>query len=213
MAILRKLTQPEKDLCKIITPEFRVSYPHVFKPMQLKPTDKAKYSITMLFPKNVELLGIIPPGCEGAGTPRLLNDVIKNAKRAQWPDGKYPANLASPVIDGDDPRFADKDGYKGHWVIKATTNEEQQPQVVDATMVKIQNAGEFYPGCYARAAVFAYAWEYMGKTGIGFILDHVQKLRDGKPFGGKKSAENTFGPLSAAPTSASVDSEADMDFK
>ena len=59
----------------------------------------------------------------------------------------------------------------------------------------IEDAQEFYPGCYARASVFANVWEYMGKNGVSLILDHVQKLADGKPFSSKKSAEQAFDNL------------------
>lgn len=193
MSTPKKAPKANKDLCRIITPSFRVSYPHVFKAQQVKPTDKPKFSVTMLFAKDSELLGQSPDG-----KPRSMKEVIKNAKLAEfgskenWPDG-----LESPVIDGDDPKFADKEGYKGHWVIKATTSEDQRPSVVDAEMVPITEASDFYPGCYARAYIYAYVWEYMNKQGVGFILDHVQKLRDGKSFGGKKPVEQVFSPVIA----------------
>jgi hypothetical protein len=65
----------------------------------------------------------------------------------------------------------------------------------DGRWVVIEDAQEFYPGCYARASVFANVWEYMGKRGVSLILDHVQKLGDGKPFSSKKSAEQAFDTL------------------
>ncbi len=187
----KKLDQKTKDLCRIITPEFRLSYPHVFKPQQIKPTDKPKYSITMLFKKDVELMGQSPDG-----KPRTLKSVITQAKIAAF-GGKenWPEGLESPVIDGDLPKYADKEGYKGHWVIKATTSEDQRPSVVGPDMTPITEPAELYPGCYARAYVFARVWEYMGKQGIQFILDHVQKLREGKSFGGKKPVEQVFSPV------------------
>lgn len=206
MATAKKTSKSDKDLCRIITPEFRVSYPHVFKPNQVKPTDKPKFSITMLYSKDTDLMGSSPDG-----KPRSLKEVIRNAKLAEFgPKENWPENLESPVIDGDDPKFKEKDGYKGHWVIKATTSEDQRPSVVDADMVPITEASELYPGCYARAYVYAYVWEYMGKQGVGFILDHVQKLRDGKSFGGKKPVEQVFSPVAAADADESEDD--DMDF-
>lgn len=186
-------SKADKDNCRLITPEFRVSYPHVFKPQAPKPTDKPKYSITMLFPKNTDLMGVAP-GPEQ--TPRGLKEVIRNAKVAEFgAKENWPANLQSPVADGDAPQFAGKEGYKGHWVIKAVTSADQRPSVVDRNMVPISEPNDLYPGCYARAYVYAYVWEYMGKIGVGFILDHVQKLREGKSFGGKKPVEQVFAPL------------------
>ncbi len=203
-----KASKADKDLCRLITPEFRVSYPHIFKPNQVKTTDKPKYSITMLFPKDSSLEGMSPDG-----RPRSLKDVIKNAKVVKFgPKENWPEGLESPVVDGDNPKFADKDGYKGHWVMKATTSEDQRPSVVDASMSPITDPAELYPGCYARAYIYAYVWEYMGKQGVGFILDHVQKLRDGKSFGGKKPVEQVFGSVAVPAGSDMEDDDEDQDF-
>lgn len=214
MAAPKKAPKIDKDLCRIITPEFRVSYPHVFKAQAVKATDKPKFSITMLYPKDTDLMGQGPDG-----SPRSLKEVIKNAKLAQFgPKENWPEGLESPVIDGDNPKFADKDGYKGHWVIKATTSEDQRPSVVGPNpdeygkLITIEDPAELYPGCYARAYVYAYVWEYMGKQGVGFILDHVQKLRDGKSFGGKKPVEQVFAPVGPAASTDDSDDD-DVDFK
>jgi hypothetical protein len=206
-------SKADSIICRIITPEFRVSYPHVFKPQAPKPGDKLKYSITMLFPKDSDLMGLSPDN-----KPRGLKEVIKNAKTLEFgPKENWPKDLESPVIDGDDPKFADKPGYKGHWVIKATTNENQKPGVVDRQMTPITDQADLYPGCYARAYVFAYIWYYPNrekpmKKGVGFILDHVQKLRDGKSFAGKKAIEEVFSPLEDLDESPAAVVDADEDF-
>lgn len=199
-------TKAEKEDCRMITPEFRVSYPHVFKPQAPKPTDKKKYSVTMLFPKDSDLMGMSPDG-----KPRGIKEVIRNAKLVAFgPKDNWPAGLESPVVDGDDEKFADKPGYAGHWVIKAVTSEDQKPGVVDAKMTPITDPAELYPGCYARAYVYAYVWTYMKKQGVGFVLDHVQKLRDGKSFGGKKPVEQVFTPVDSGSDKDSDDDEEDF---
>lgn len=181
-----------KDLCRLITPEFRVSYPHLFKAQAPKDGDKKKFSVTMLIKKTSDMMGTSPDG-----QPRSIKRIIRNAKIAEFGPDKsdWPEGLQSPIVDGDSPKFRDKEGYKGCWVIKAATGEDQRPSVVDRDMNPITEPADFYPGCYARAYIYAYAWEYMGKQGIGFILDHVQKLRDGKSFGGKKPVEQVFSPV------------------
>lgn len=175
-----------RDACRIITPMFRVSYPHVFKAAQVMGKGEPKYSITMLFPKNADLTSV--------------KNAIRNAKIAAFGSNKenWPDDLESPVSDGDLPKYAGKEGYKGHYAIKATSNETSKPGVVDyPDGDPIIDQSEFYPGCYARAQVFARVWEYMGKSGIHFILDHVQKLKDGKPFSSKKPAKEAFGAMAA----------------
>lgn len=208
MATAKKTaTKVDKDLCRLVTPPFRVSYPHLFKPQAPKPTDKPKYSVTMLYPKGEKLIGQAP-----GGEPRSIQEAIKNAKLAAFgPKENWPEDLESPVNDGDDPKYAGKEGYKGHWVIKATTGEDQRPGVVGPDAVPITEPSEIYPGCYARAYVYAYRWEYMNKQGIGFILDHVQKLKDGKSFGGKKPVEQVFGAVDIDEDEDSEDD--DTDFK
>lgn len=177
----KAVAKANKEKQRILTPEFRVSYPHVFKPNAMK-GGKPKYSITMLFSKNSDL--------------SVVKEAMRQAKlnkfgsKENWPD-----DLESPVTDGDNAKHADKEGYKGHWAIKASTNEDQKPGVVDANVEPIVSQGDFYPGCYARAYVYAYVWEFGGKQGVGFILDHVQKLREGKSFGGKKPVEQVFSPV------------------
>ena len=189
-----KSDKADKEKQRVVTPEFRVSYPHVFKPSQIR-DNKPKYSITMLFPKNIDL--------------GVLKEAMRQAKLNKFgPKENWPTDLESPVNDGDDPKHEEKDGYKGCWVIKASTNEDSKPGVVDANLQPILNQGDFYPGCYARAYVYAYCWEFTGKQGVGFILDHVQKIRDGKSFGGKKPAEQVFSPIS---TGMSEDQREDED--
>lgn len=177
-----KKAKADKDKMRFITPVFRVSYPHLFKP-QGDDEGKKKYSITMLFPKDTDLTDI--------------KRAMKNAKIAEFgPDkDEWPDKLRSPVTDGDDESNDEREGYKGHWVIKATSVEQSKPGLVDKDGEPILNASDFYPGCYARAYIFARVWTYMGKQGVQFILDHVQKVKDGKSFGGKKPIDQVFGPM------------------
>lgn len=166
---------------KLVTPKFRVSYPKLFKPGQYG-KNAPKYEITMLIAKTADL------------TP--FKNAIKAAKVKKFgPDkSKWPAEINSPVVDGDAPKHSKKEGYKGHWAIKASALEDYKPTVVDKDMEEITNAKDIYPGCYARAQVFCSVWEFEGKFGVKFSLDHVQKLADGKPFGGRTNAADAFEP-------------------
>jgi hypothetical protein len=167
---------------RIITPEFRVSHPHLFKPNAVR-GGAPKYSVTMLFPKNIDV---------GA-----IQKAIVAAKVSQFGPNKdaWPKKIASPVRNGDDPDFADKEGYAGHWVIKAISSEDQKPGLVDQKAQPILEQSKFYPGCYARAQIFARVYEFENKYGVHFIVDHVQKTRDGKTFSKRKSAEEVFAPI------------------
>lgn len=176
----KKLDKEAREKCSIVTPMFRVSYPHVFKPQQVKPTDKPKYAITGLFPKNADLT--------------ILKEAIRQAKINEFgPNKKDWPEIESPVTDGDDSKFADKEGYAGHYIIKFTRSAERgAPKVVNAKRQPITDAQDFYPGCYAYAQVYAYVWEYMGRHGVGFIVDSVLKAKEGEPFGGAKSIDEAY---------------------
>lgn len=177
-----------KEMCRMITPEFRVSYPHMFKP-QAPEGSKPKYSVTMLFPKDAKIAGTT---VDGEAT--TLNKIISNAKTMEFgAKENWPDDLKSCVIDGDLPKYQKNEGYAGHWVVKATSNEDAKPGLVDEEMTPITNPADFYPGCYARAYVYARVWEHTtGGSGVQLILDHVQKLRDGKNFGGKAPVDQVF---------------------
>lgn len=181
------------ELQKMVTPEFRVSYPHVFKPASMGGVEKKKYSLTMLFPKDKKIVGQAPDG-----SPRSLMAIIKAAKIAKWGEdpSEWPEDIQSPIQDGDSKKLKDKEGYAGHYVVKCASSEESKPVVVgrDPSQL-ITEPSEFYAGCYARAAVYALSWEFAGKQGVMLILDHVQKIRDGKPFSSKKAATEVFSAL------------------
>lgn len=209
----KKMTEAQKNSCRIITPMFRVSYPHVFNPQSPKEGDTKKFSITMLFPKDSDLMGL---GCDPEDDNKLvkpmsLKKAVLNAKVAYYgPKENWPDDLLSPWIDGDDPKQhkkGKKEGYHGHWVLKANSSEDSKPGLVDAEGTPITEKADFYAGCYARAFVFAYRWEFMGKEGIGFILDHVQKLKEGKAFGGKKPIDQVFGPVNTGDDDESEEEE------
>lgn len=200
------MSDDNKDACRLLTPQFRVSFPHVFKPSVMKGTNNPpKYSVTMLFPKDSNI--------------KPLQEVIKQAKIAKFGPNKndWPEGIASPVDDGDDPKHAKKEGYAGHWVLKASTGADQRPGVFDEKVQEIVDPSRFYPGCYAKAYVYAYVWEFpkgSGRFGVSFILDHVQKVADGKSFSSKKAGTEIFAPVAGGNNdSDEVDDDEDVDFK
>lgn len=190
----------DRSKCTVLTPEFRVSYPHVFKAQSPKETDKKKFSITMLFPKDTDM--------------KKLSEAMKQAKIAAFgPDkSEWPDDLQTPVNDGDAAKNEEKPGYAGHWIIKATSNEDTKPFIADENGDEIIDASKFYAGCYARAHLLATTWEYMGKRGVMFILDGAQKMRDGEPFGGRRDLSKVFTPVNGGKSSFDED-DSDIDFK
>ena len=166
----------------VMTPEFRVSFPSVFKPSKPKgaPAEQEpKYSITMLFKPNEDL--------------GKLKAAVMEAAKEKWGDD-IPKGLRSPFRDQGEKEF---DGYTDG-AIFITATAEQRPGVVDASVQPILDESEFYAGCYARATVRAFAYGGKGtsfKPGVSFGLQNIQKLREGDPLGGRTKPEQDFEPV------------------
>ena len=163
---------------KAHTPEFRVSFPSVFKARSFNNGDP-KFSITMLFKKGTDLTE--------------LKKLAAAAAKEKWPTPESrPKKLRNPFRDGDTEK-ADMDGYAGHIFVSASS--KMAPGVVDRNRNPIDTDTEFYAGCYAHATVTAYAYNQKGNAGVAFGLQNVQKLRDGEPFSGRSKAEDDFEDL------------------
>lgn len=160
---------------KLMSPEFRVSFPAVFEPV-IYGESKPKYSVVMLFDKSVDLLE--------------LKNIAKKAVEAKWPDPeKRPKNLRNPFRDGDAEK-PDVPGYENVTFVNASSL--QKPGLVDANVQDIIDESEFYAGCYARATLTAYAYDTKGNKGVSFGLQNIQKIRDGDPFSGKTNPQDDF---------------------
>jgi hypothetical protein len=162
-------------LKKCVTPEFRVSFPAIFKPKAFD-NQEAKYSLVMLFDKKEDL--------------KSLKKAALMAAEEKWgPDkAKWPKPLRMPFRDGD--TRSEMQGYPGTIFVSASS--KTQPGLVDQRLQRILSEQDFYAGCYARAEIIAFAYDTKGNKGISFSLQNVQKLRDGDSFSGRKKAEDVF---------------------
>lgn len=164
----------EKKKCK--TPRGRVSFPHVFKPHAAEEGQEAKYSLTLLFPKNVSLKEM-----EVAATNAAIE--AWGADKKKWPRG-----YKWPFRDGDTRE--DYEGYPGHIFVAARS--KKRPGLIDGQKNAILDEEAFYPGCYAKATLIAFAYKKSGNVGIAFSLQNIQKLGDGESLSGRRSAEQDF---------------------
>lgn len=223
---MAKKQKMKSELVKIVTPEFRASFPALFEAKAAMNSDKPKYSVQMLF-------RVAPNPAKPANPDEKPVDLtqLKNAVKAvvvekfgndpaKWPKvGSGVGELQLPFRDGNEPGKKDKEGY-GPGVIFATASSDPRwnppPKVfhpyagADGRPALLTVPTDVYGGMYARATVNPYYWEYMGKLGVSLGLQHVQKLRDGETFSGRGSAENDFDAIPpadggiAAPAGAAV---------
>ncbi len=170
------MTKQKMDLSqkKCITPIFRVSFPAVFKARAFE-NQEAKYGITMLFDNDTDLKG-------------MRRCMIAAAKETWGDKENWPKTMRKPFRDGNEKN--DLEGYKNK--IYVTASAKTKPGLVDENLEDVIDESVFYAGCYARAEVCAFTYDTKGNKGVSFALFNLQKVKDGKPFSGKKAAKDVF---------------------
>lgn len=164
---------------KVVTGKIRMSYANLFTARAIAEGQEPKYSLCVLIPKSDK------------ETINKINSAIDAAKKAGaslW-GGKIPANLKTPLRDGDEER-SDQAEYAGHYFLNATS--KQKPGIVDRNLNEIIDPSEVYSGCYGRVSLNFYAFNQAGNKGIGCGLQNVQKLADGESLTGRTRAEDDF---------------------
>lgn len=165
----------KKQSIRVVTPHFRVSFPHLDKPHSGFKNQEPVYSLQMLFPKGTDLTE--------------MKKAVHQAKVNKWGPNKdkWPKNLRSPFKDGNEKNL---ENYVDMTVIEART--KLKPGIVDRDLNEIMDAKEVYAGCWGRATLTCYAYDNAGNRGVSFGLQNVQKVKDDKAFSGKKNAKDDF---------------------
>ena len=175
---------------KVVTGKVRLSYAHLHEAKSID-GGEPKYSVSLIIPK------------EDKKTLKTIQEAVNEAKengKGLW-GGKVPANLKTPLRDGDDER-PDDDAYADSYFLNA--NSKHKPEIVDLKGNKNVGEDEVYSGCYARVSINFYGFNVSGNRGIACGLGNVQKLDDGERLGGGGStADEDF---------EYEDSDADDDF-
>jgi hypothetical protein len=201
------MAKEKVERVKIITPEFRASYPALFQARKVNaedPNEKAKYSIVMLF-RTAETAESKAAGEKVVDLKPLKEEVAKILLKqlgAGWTEkikerrGDGAAMYRLPFRDGSAADCKEADGKwksgMGPGVVYIRAASEFKPGVVDAQKKEIMNPQEAYGGAYMRAQIHAYWYDVKGNKGVTFGLDNVQFVRDGEPFGGRQKAEDAF---------------------
>lgn len=180
-------------MSKVLTPKFRVSYPNVFEARKAPGSEKARFSLTALFTDDPE----VPPGSttiaemkkialaaalEKFGNTDKTKDLIKKGKIKMpflVPDeGKYPDECVLMM------RFSASDQFKPQIVDRFKGPDGKPAPIIDPN--------DFYPGCYARASVRAFAYDTSGNKGVSFFLNNIQKLGEGDRLDSRVNAADEF---------------------
>ena len=164
----KKALKPQNpdNPARLITPPFRVVFPHVFQPDPRNSEKQDTWNVSMLFPKDTNMDHI------QAAIDFITDDKHKGKTRG----------FKMPIRDGDtDEAFDDyRDSHAGTFVMSARTTFK--PGLVDKNLEDIIDPGDFYSGCWARASITAFSYDTAGNKGISFSLNNLQKLKDDEPF-------------------------------
>lgn len=191
---------------KTLTHVFRVSFPQVFEAKSFA-EQKPKYSVTMLFEKDVDLSAPAAEGFISLKRAALNAAIEKWGPKDQW-SPKIKSKLRMPFRDGDTDR-PDTPGYEGCIFVVATS--VQRPGLWDLKYRPITDAEEFYAGCYARAEVIAKAYDEAGNIGVSFYLQNIQKVKEGEAFSGRSSDPTSIFPNNIDADDDEEELEADDD--
>lgn len=166
---------------KVITNEVRFSYAHVFEPKGFNESDK-KYSVSILIDKRDK------------DTIEKVKRAIENATKAGITKlgGKIPANLKTPLRDGDTERGEDE-AYRSCYFLNATC--KTKPAILYKNGKPLTDSTDFYSGCYGYASINFYAFNTNGSKGIACGLNNLMKTKDGDFLGGRSRAEDDFADL------------------
>ncbi len=165
---------------KVVIKDVRLSYVHAFHPA--KPSNdqgEEKYSVSLILPKDHPQI----PEIKAA-----IKEAAENGKASKF-GGKIPANLKTPLRDGDVDR-EDDPAYAGAYFINATS--KNQPGVLEPTKQRMTDELHLYSGCYAHVSVNFYAFNASGNRGIAAGLNNIMKTRDGDVLAGAAPAEKDF---------------------
>lgn len=166
--------QPKNEV--ILTPKFRMSFPHLFKPHSGFKNQGPVYSVQMLF-KKTDDISILKKAAADAATKKW-------GPKENWPQFKHP------VFKDGDLKGKKLSGYEGMTVVEARS--KFKPGVVDAKTQEVIDPQLAYAGRYARATVTVHAYQNQFGSGISFGLQNIQLLEDAPAFSGRRNAKDDF---------------------
>lgn len=201
------MAEPVKNKKKpTFTPVFRVSFPHVFTPQQpgadAAPGTKPKYGVMAVFnPKEFSP----EDAARWKEISKLANDA--SMKKFGEPLSALPPNYKRPFRRGDEKR---EYGFTADQIFISLTSLVKPGIVASDGITKITDAEGFYPGCYARATVGAFAYKKGGGMGVAIGLNNLMFVKDGPRLDNRVAAEEEFEDF-ADPNAAAEDlSDADL---
>lgn len=176
------------DENKVITPVFRLSFPHLFQQRQSTDGGNPHYAATMIF----------DPDCDFSLIWKLMQDVATKAH----PNG-VPGNFKWGLREDHTFDLAKRPEYEGKIICNAKNYGMQPGVIYQEGGQDILDPRELYAGCYCRGVITAFAYQTKGNVGASICVEGVMKVRDGEALASKSDPQKDFaGFTSASPYNA-----------
>lgn len=147
---------------KVVTGLVRFENVRLYEPSSIM--GGQKYSLTLVIEKTeLETIKKIQTAFQD-----LRNERQIACSKQSW--------MPKTLRDGDVEKIDQK--YKGAYFL--TTSSIEKPGIVDKDLSPLIGVGDVYDGCYGRASITLFVYEFNGKFGIGIGLNNIQKLKEGK---------------------------------
>lgn len=172
-----------EERTSVITPKFRVCFPHVFTPQAPRDGNgEPKY----------KLVAVFPPGTDLTQLKQLAQQAVVDKWGAD--PAKWPGDLKNPFKDGATRSEKYGEPFDQPGSVFINLSSKYPPGVVDRSVQPIIDQTQFYGGCYAVAEVHAFTYDNLGR-GVSFGFSNVQKVADGKALGGRRDPKDVFAPV------------------
>ena len=168
----------QKLTTRVIIP-CRISFANIWEPKSVYGGEE-KFSVSCIIPKSDK------------NTLAKIHNAIEAAKelgKTKRFGGKIPANLRTPLRDGDIDR-PDDEAYADAMFLNA--NAKDAPQIVDRKVQPIRDPMDCGSGDYCNVSVSFFAYSVNGSKGIGAGLGNIQKIKSGERLAGRVSASSEF---------------------
>lgn len=180
------MSAEKNNVGRMLTPEARVLYPHLFEPRTEAAGRKLRtpqYEADLVFDTDA--------------IDEMKREAIKVA-HAKWP-GRDLKTLKFPFKAGNQTNAKRTEKAKkpieaiaDKIVLKVKAAEQYPPQVVDHNGDQIINRTQVYSGCYGFAEINFVAYDGNGeeiKDGVTVYINAFMKSRDGEKVGGRDAKQ------------------------
>lgn len=179
--MVEKTTSKIKKGRTLISPEATAIFVYVWEPREsMNEGGAAQYSVSLLFKKKQDLTAL-RKAVATAAIEKFGTGAIK--------DGVLTSKYKDPFREADDMENPIP-GYSGGVFI--TAKSKTKPGIVDTDLEQITDPMDFYPGCVCRASIVPFAFDKKGSKGVTFLLNNLQKIKEGDRLDGRKRAEDEF---------------------